>query len=170
MCGFMPQLHTVKLQFPKDKMRRQFYSVIKRVCGARRVLHSFLTWFPNRAALSCLFNLNLTLFPTEHAKRALWCAGALWVVATPPQVLLDVGGHLHHVRPHPGLHLPVWEFHALLVQHDRHGQGEVSLATDPPARTGYFSAAPITSPISHLPSFFTAADWWPLWMFKWNLF
>lgn len=63
----------------------------------------------------------------HHGWHALWCVGALWVVAAAPQVLLDVGGHLHHVRPHAGLHLPVWELHALLVQRNRHGQREVSL-------------------------------------------
>lgn len=79
--------------------------------------------------------------PIKHGKHALWCLGALWVVAKAPQVLLDVGGDIHHVRPHPGLHLPVWELHDLLVQRHGHGPREVSLATDQEARTGYFCAA-----------------------------
>lgn len=140
LCGFMPQLHTIKFQFPKDRTRRQFYPVIKRV-RRRCVVHSVFStvlWADSemkQRSPPCLISSQDSC-PIEHAKHALWCLGALWVVAKAPQVLLDVGGDIHHVRPHAGLHLPVWELHALLVQHHRHGQREVSPATHPRSRDG----------------------------------
>ena len=38
---------------------------------------------------------------------SLTSAGALRVLAEDPEVLLDVGGDVHHAGADPGLHLPV---------------------------------------------------------------
>ena len=59
-------------------------------------------------------------------------SGALRVVEEGSQVLLDVGGDVHHAGPHPGLHLPVPHLPALLEGLDRHGRRAVSRQTSPP--------------------------------------
>lgn len=43
------------------------------------------------------------------------------MVAKDPEVLLDVGGDIHHAGPHPGLHLPVQELAGRLEEHVGHG-------------------------------------------------
>lgn len=62
---------------------------------------------------SCMFHLfdgrarKSSSIKTVAVKLDASCLGALWVVAQGPEVLLDVCGDLHHVGPHPDLHLPV---------------------------------------------------------------
>lgn len=47
------------------------------------------------------------------------------MVAKDPEVLLDVGGDVHHAGPHTGLHLPVSKLTKTLVQHDGPGHRRV---------------------------------------------